>query len=426
MASTLTGTVAPNKPSYAVDNYIMEFIVTQITSNEIKNYDDVVILATFGFIVLTNDNYKVFFNDFAVNKATIKNSSDPKPEDLDENDWGLDLKKVFKFVSDKLSKKKLVTDAFDSAKPDLDAITTELEISFDNFSIKFNNNYDNTVQETKKNFERNFVNLAQVFYETQFCVKVSKISSETKGISTNIDPKVINDYIDALKGFLNQDSTKKSPILQQSLQVLYYSGKTSLTKLTNSILNAKFDKKDFSNYVNFETTNWESLKKMSAAFNSNIKHQILVIDSNDITFDDIKKKLFKIGRYTTIILVANDLDLDSYTNTTTDQVPPNIRLVHIKTRAPPTPPPSALPGSTVTSSTPPAPPTPSALPPVKTVTYQCNKIISHDFHAEIKNDQGINKNIITIEYEPDPETALEVLKYAVLSNVVVYIESSEN
>jgi len=303
-----------------------------------------------------------------------------------------------------------------------------LEISFDNFSIKFNNNYDNTVQETKKNFERNFVNLAQVFYETQFCVKVSKISSATKGISTNIDPKVINDYIDALKGFLNQDSTKKSPILQQSLQVLYYSGKTSLTKLTNSILNAKFDKKDFSNYVNFETTNWESLKKMSAAFNSNIKHQILVIDSNDITFDDIKKKLFKIGRYTTIILVANDLDLDSYTNTATatDQVPPNIRLVHIKTRAPPTPPPSALPGSTVTSSTPPAPPTPSALPPVDTVTYQCNKIISHDFQAEIKNDQGINKNIITIEYEPDPETALEVLKYAVLSNVVVYIESSEN
>jgi len=88
-SSTVSSTVAPNKPSYAVDNYIMEFIVTQITSNEIKNYDDVVILATFGFIVLTNDNYKVFFNDFAVNKATIKNSSDPKPEDLDENDWGL-------------------------------------------------------------------------------------------------------------------------------------------------------------------------------------------------------------------------------------------------------------------------------------------------------------------------------------------------
>jgi hypothetical protein len=377
--------------------------------------------------VLTNDNYKVFFNIFAVNEANIKNSSDPKPEDLDEKDWGLDLKKVFKFVSDKLSKKNLVTDDFDSAKPDLDAITTELEISFDNFSIKFNNNYVNDVQETKKKFERNFVNLAQVFYETQFCVKVSKISSETKGTSTNIDPKVINDYIDALKGFLNQDSIKKSPILQQSLQVLYYSGKTSLTKLTNSILNAKFDKKDFSNYVNFDTTNWENLKKMSAAFNSNIKHQILVIDSNDITFDDIKKKLFKIGRYTTIILVANDLDLDSYTNNTpSDQVPPNIRLVHIKTRSPPLPTSSTLPGSTVTSSTPSAPPTPSALPPVNTVTYQCNKIISHDFQAEIQNDKGINKNIITIEYESDPETALEVLKYAVHSNVVVYIESSEN
>lgn len=386
------------------DNHIIDFIkrIIQIETS----YDKFVVLATFGFIVLTNDNYKNFYNTKAPGLLT---STIRQVDQLTEKEWGLNLNNIFKFVSDQLL--KIDDTAYASTDPYPNKIKTDLKINFGNsFEINFNSNFDTDLNTTKTNFEKNFVNLAQVFYETEFCVSVSKITNNDGGadLSTELITN-INNFIKDCNVFIDG---RTQP--QKSLKVLYYFPFTQT-------LSQKINKDDFSKFVEFETVNkLSSLKSLSGALNSksNIKHQIIVLDGESVKIEDLKKLFTKRAYYTTIIVVNDSINFAEYLPpavaapaTTAPavaaaqaEVPKNIRLVHIKTT-----------NNIITANN-----------AVNTLTYQCNKIISHDFPANIIKDQGINKNIITIEYNSNPETAVEVLKYAVLSNVVVYIESSEN
>jgi 6-phosphofructokinase len=145
------------------------------------------------------------------------------------------------------------------------------------------------------------------------------------------------------------------------------------------------------------------LKTQIDKINYNIKHQIIVLDDKKLTQKSIEEKILKqkekdrnFRKNTTIIVVNDTINISSLV------VLPNIRIIHIKKGTPTTP-------TTPTTK-------------INTLTHQCTKIIPHNFDAEITKEQGTNKNI-TILYDNDADL-VAILKYAVLSNVVVFIESS--
>jgi hypothetical protein len=376
----------------ADENHIINFIKSKI--DDFTSYDDFVVLATFGFIVLTNDEYKKYFNSYATKKVDDKNNAaasaataagNPKPadvqiEDLDDDDWEFDDKdEIFGFVSKYLLK----TEADPSSVASATHITVDLkDIKFgDSFTISFNNSAQSDTTsifdkaKTKENFEKNFVNLAQAFYETEFCVDIS-------GVDNSV---AINDYI-------NYVNTLDKSKIQKSLRVLYYNGQAGL--------GAKLDKNDFSKFVEFQMMlSFNELKRKIDEINYNIKHQIIVVDDKKLTQKSIEEKILKqkekdrnFRKNTTIIVVNDTINISSLV------VLPNIRIIHIKKETP----------------------TPTK---INTLTHQCDKIIPHNFDAEITKEQGTNKNITTILYDNDADL-VAILKYAVLSNVVVFIESS--
>jgi hypothetical protein len=375
------------------DNHIIDFIKRKI--EDFTSYDDFVVLATFGFIVLTNDEYKTYFNKYATDQVNAKNTAAAAAataaasgvslsiDGLDDADWGFEESRVFEFVSKHLLKTE--ADPSPVASPThikVDLNDIQFDYSGNSFTISFNNsaqfdsdkNFD--AVKTKENFEKNFVNLAQVFYETEFCVDISGV----------VKSVAINEYINYVNGL---DKTK----IQKSLRVLYYNGKAGL--------GAKLDKNDFSKFVEFQTLTFNGLKTNIAKVNANIKHQIIVLDDKKLTRELIQDKFFKIKGsirtfqkiYTTIILVNDTID-----DTSTLDVFSSIRIIHIKKGEP-----------TSTTKT-----------KIDTLTHQCTKIIPHNFNAEITPTKP---NITTILYDNDADL-VAILKYAVLSNVVVFIESS--
>ena len=382
-------------------NHIIDFIKTKI--EDFTSYDDFVVLATFGFIVLTNDGYGKYFNSYAENKVNEKNTAaatagNPNPpgvqiDELDNDDWEFDENEIFEFVSKHLLKTEADPSPVASPVAKPTHITVNLkDINFgDSFTISFNNSaqldsngkFDKV--ETKKNFEKNFVNLAQAFYETEFCIDISGVDNSDA---------INNEYISFVKGILNEK--------QKSLRVLYYNGQAGL--------GAKLDKNDFSKFVEFQTLTFNKLKTNIAKVNANIKHQIIVLDDKKLTQKSIEEKILKQkikdGDYenrnfrinTTIIVVNDTIDLSSET------VLPIIRIIHIKKGT----------GTGTTTGT---------TTNINTLTHQCTKIIPHNFNAEITKEQDTNKNITTILYNNDADL-VAILKYAVLSNVVVFIESS--
>jgi hypothetical protein len=379
------------------DNHIIDFIKRKI--EDFTSYDDFVVLATFGFIVLTNDEYKTYFNNYATKQVNAKNTAAAAAasaasgvslqiEDLGNDDWVFEESRVFEFVSMHLLKTDADPSPVASPVASPTHITVDLnDIKFgDSFTISFNNSaqldsygkFD--AVKTKENFEKNFVNLAQAFYETEFCIDISGVDNSD----------AINGYVNSVKGILNSDNKNKS------LRVLYYNGKAGLR--------AKLDKNNFSKFVEFQTLTFNKLKTKIDEMNHNIKHQIIVLDDKKLTRELIQDKFFKIKGsirtfqmiYTTIILVNDTID-----DTSTLDVFSSIRIIHIKKGEP-----------TSTTKT-----------KIDTLTHQCTKIIPHEFSAEITKEQGKNKNITTILYNNDADLAA-ILKYAVLSNVVVFIESN--
>lgn len=398
-------------------NDIKDFIEKKIQDELSTSYDDIVVLATFGFIVLTNDEYKTFFNKFADDKAKEKAAAAAVPgtpapppvavQDLENDDWEFEPARVFGFVSERLL--KTVEDP--AVKTSSTHETTNLTITFGkSFTIDFNNEAQNdatggfSANDTKTNFEENFVNLAQVFYETQFCVEVSEIKNSIAPLS-NDKINEINVYIGFIKAYINTHVRAKT--LRKSLKVLYYKPQ---------LIGVKLDNKDFSKFVEFERIiRFNSLKTKINTVDSNMQHQIVVLDDKKLTFEKFENKILKKkgkgalldqdfqNKYVTIILVIYS---DAFFNefqpkyiTAGNAILGNIRIILIKK-------------GTLTVSA----------KNINTLTYQCENTISHEFKAKIEEKQGTNTNITTITYENDPDLA-PILKYTVLSNVSVFIEA---
>jgi ankyrin repeat protein len=242
------------------------------------NYDETVILGTLLVILESNvDKYIGYFDSqvFGSSQTVFKEDFQPEFDGI----FGDTERNIF---TDVVAKMLLDTD-----------VIVDMTFSFKDFTIVFDNK--------RQTFEQKFINLAQVFYEMQFCGdKLMDVTgvSELKGIH---EIMVIVENILMAK--------------QKSLQVVYFNNKY-------------FDNYDRMKAEEFPSSNVDFQrvravkdlkKKMSVPTSSDIKHQIIILDDPKMEVDKINNLMELCNVDTVMILVGID-----------EKVINNNEFVHIK------------------------------------------------------------------------------------------------
>ncbi len=242
-----------------------EFIIEQVA--QINNYDDFVILGTLYIILKANDEYTQFFS-----KITSHDEYEKVFKNPDIN-----------IFTDFVCKLLLKDDEEANLLKKCSAITTELTFNFTDFSVEFNNkaNTGTFVKEhTKKNFVKNFVSLAQVFYEIQFSNDMFKNLKDFNDLSVHVDRL--------------QSKNEKT------FQVIYYTD--AKTK------NHKIESEDFEKLidVNFETVSDHKIlrkKVIIPPIGSEVTHQVIILDHSKMTDDQITE-IIKLCTIDTVIILV--------------------------------------------------------------------------------------------------------------------------
>ena len=239
------------------------FILEKV--QEVNNYDDFVILGTLYIILKEDDVYTRFF-------STITS-----PDEYE---------KVFKnpdinIFTDFVCKLLLKDDANLTNK--CSAITTELKFDFTDFSVEFNNKANAGTfdkEETKKNFVKNFVSLAQVFYEIQFSNDMFKNLKDFNDLSVQV----------------GRLQSKK----EKTFQVVYY---TDAKKNNYKIQSNEFDELID---VNFETVSDHKIlrkKVIIPPIGSEVTHQVIILDHSKMTDAQITE-IIKLCTIDTVIILV--------------------------------------------------------------------------------------------------------------------------
>jgi hypothetical protein len=177
----------------------------------------------------------------------------------------------------------------DVASDILNKIRVEQNFEFKDFKANYNNlpqitdimNNSDDPEKTQTNFEQNFVNLAQVFYEMQFC------GDKLVTSDTNIQNIMV----------IVENMLLTKP---KSLQVTYYNNKRLLN-------DDRIKQEEFANIANVDFGRAATLrdlkKRVSVPTDSTIKHQIVVLDDPEIGVDKIEELVDLCNIYTVFILV---------------------------------------------------------------------------------------------------------------------------
>ena len=202
-------------------------------------------------------------------------------------------KEAYKTVFKEGGEKKEITEDtnifIDVASDILNKTHVEQKFEFKDFKANYNNlpqitdimNNSDDPEKTQTNFEQNFVNLAQVFYEMQFC------GDKLVTSDTNIQNIMV----------IVENMLLTKP---KSLQVTYYNNKRLLN-------DDRIKQEEFANIANVDFGRAATLKdlkkRVSVPTDSTIKHQIVVLDDPEIGVDKIKELVDLCNIYTVFILV---------------------------------------------------------------------------------------------------------------------------
>ncbi len=237
-----------------------EIIEDLIDKMNKTSYDDTVILGTLLILLESNkDAYKTFF----------KEEEGKKIEITEDTHIFADI------VSDILNKTHV-----------------EQEFEFNDFKANYNNlpqknllDDSDDPEKTQTNFEQNFVNLAQVFYEMQFC------GDKLVTSDTNIQNIMV----------IVENMLLTKP---KSLQVTYYNNKRLLN-------DDRIKQEEFANIANVDFGRAATLrdlkKRVSVPTESNIKHQIVVLDDPTMLYAKIQD-LIDLCNVDTVMIVVNNVE----------------------------------------------------------------------------------------------------------------------
>ena len=273
---------------------MFEYLIEKLNET---NYDETVILGTLLVILESNvDKYLEYFDSevFGSNKRLFDEEFKPEFD-------GIFLDTERNIFTDVVKKMLLDND-----------IIVDMTFSFNDFTIDFNNRLET--------FQQKFINLAQVFYEMQFC------GNKLTGVTGLTDLKRIREIMVIVENIL---MTK-----QKSLQVVYFNNK--YFKNDDRMKPEEFP----SSNVDFERVAAvkDLKKKVSVPTSSDIKHQIIILDDPKMEVDKINKLIELCNVDTVMILVGIGGTLTS----TKD-------FVHIKKISPSAAPLSAAPSSAAPS-----------------------------------------------------------------------------
>jgi ankyrin repeat protein len=264
------------------------------------NYDETVILGTLLVILESNvDKYQTYFdsNVFGSSKTVFEEEFQPEFDGI----FGDTERNIF---TDVVAKMLLDTD-----------VIVDMTFSFKDFTIVFDNK--------PETFEQKFINLAQVFYEMQFC------GDKLTGVTDVTDLRRIHEIMVIVENILMAK--------QKSLQVVYFNNK--FLKKYDRMKAEEFP----SSNVDFQRVAAvkDLKKKVSVQTSSDIKHQIIILDDPKMEVDKINKLIELCNVDTVMILVG----IDGAVTSTND-------FVHIKKiiHSPSVAPPSVAPSSVAPSS----------------------------------------------------------------------------
>jgi hypothetical protein len=241
------------------------FILEKV--QEVNNYDDFVILGTLYIILKTNNEYDNFFKTIV---------SPNEYEDVFKNP-------DINIFTDFVCKLLLKDDEEVKLKDKCSAITTDLKFDFTDFSVAFDNKANTGTFDkdaTKKNFVKNFVSLAQVFYEIQFSNDMFKSTHDFSALSLDV----------------NRLQNKE----EKTFQVVYYTDAR-----TN---NHKIQSDDFNELigVNFETVSDHKIlrkKVIIPPIGSEVTHQVIILDHSKMTDAQITE-IIKLCTIDTVIILV--------------------------------------------------------------------------------------------------------------------------
>ncbi len=371
-----------------------KILVNNLSKNEYP-YDKFIILGTFCIIILSNTLY---IDNFLDGNRGIN------------SDWNFDEDDIFGFATNKLLKTTRVPELANKKCSDN---TADFDITINNsdksagfkvhFDTKVNSDvaFDETV--TKKKFNKDFINLAQVFYETGFC--------NFEIVNTDSSTKPHADFDDVKKILLKRYNDTKTPFTK-SLKLIYY--KDFVTNQSKP----KLKEENFKNYKNifFEDFRMKRNLKKNISLNvDNYKQNIIVYDVREIQENKIKKLIGKFDYQNYYLLIIIN-DNDKITGKL-GKVDNHIQILQLKFNS----------GATVTAT--PATATPTTATPtatttkidVKTVTFNGCEPTGHQFTYFETKDSG-SDNIKLIEYK-EKDQLDKILDYFIKTNNIVLIET---
>ena len=242
---------------------MFEYLIDKLNDT---NYDETVILGTLLVILQSNvDKYTDHFDSIVFGSSNTVFDEEFKPQF--DGVFGDDERNIF---TDVVAKMLLVDDI----------IVDDVTFSFKDFTIVFNNKCET--------FEQKFINLAQVFYEMQFC------GNKLMGVTGVSDLRGIHNIMVIVENIL---MTK-----QKSLQVVYYNNK--YLKKDDRMKAEEFP----SSNVDFQRVAAvkDLKKKVSVPTSSDIKHQIIILDDPKMEVDKINNLIKLCNLDTVMILVGID------------------------------------------------------------------------------------------------------------------------
>ena len=360
------------------------------------SYDDTVVLGTLLVILRSNqtayDTHFVTQNGTDTNLKILQNSADSK------NFFDPNAKNIFGFVKEVLLKES-------ENPPNSSSITPEIELEIVNnenagIKIQFDNKatlgattgtFDKDA--TKSNFEKNFINLAQVFYECGFGTTVQKAvltNQINSGLSAEIaDLAFINSDIGFCKTILKNLKNKTT------LHVLYCNGAT---------VRQRYNEKDFTNLPNVKFTTNKIPGRCISSIKDYVKknksatHTIVFLDGisflNTTEISDLNG-VFS-DKFVDIIIYDSQLDRKDIQTTDLSSSPDNVKFTLIKKEDLGT----------------------TSQPSVKTSMFRGTEIVEYEFTADVDG------KVVKIGKDPDDSKVKEILDYYLFSKIVVHITTN--
>lgn len=286
------------KPAISYDDIgsnITQILEKYISNNKELDYDNLVILATFGLILLSSDS------------DTFKNNMNDDTKKLIDD---INLMKDHYLYDTNIEKYLQKT----PHTIPLLKVTYVFGTPMGNSKIDFSNEND----DRDKIFE-SFTSLANVFYQTQFCsTTLVDIKNNNKSFTTAIKTRVISYLADINK--LIKDNKKK---FINKLRIIYYNKENTFTSKKPEIL--KLIEKILENTVYIfgilETVSKiDDLKKLILKKTHGLTKQIIVFDGGDEKIDiplNIETEIISIEKETVARQLPDDEPFRIIEKTTT-------------------------------------------------------------------------------------------------------------